>query len=126
MKFMTPNIFVNDMNQTIKFYEKIGFELLNIVQNDGHIDWATLQCGDVKFMFQTYKSLEKELPEAVKEGAVSLLFYIEVEDVGKLFEHLKKNKVKILKDLETSFYGVKVFSIKDNNNYVLTFAEDEA
>jgi uncharacterized glyoxalase superfamily protein PhnB len=33
--------------------------------------------------------------------------------------------VTVVKGLEKQFYGATEFSIKDNNGYVLTFAEDE-
>jgi hypothetical protein len=45
--------------------------------------------------------------------------------IRAFFEEIK-DKVTILHGLETTFYGATEFSIKDNNNFVLTFAEDEA
>jgi uncharacterized glyoxalase superfamily protein PhnB len=36
-----------------------------------------------------------------------------------------KNKVTVIQGLEKTFYGATEFSIKDNNGFLLTFAEDE-
>jgi hypothetical protein len=36
-----------------------------------------------------------------------------------------KDKVKVVKELEITFYGATEFTILDNNGYLLTFAEDE-
>jgi hypothetical protein len=53
-----------------------------------------------------------------------MLLYIKLKNIRAFFESVK-NLVPVLKGLETTFYGATEFSIKDNNNYVLTFAEDE-
>ncbi len=76
-------------------------------------------------MFQTLASLGEELAKHhSRKAAVSLLFYMKLKKIREFFE-LIKDKVTVLKPLETTFYGATEFSILDNNNYVLTFAEDE-
>ena len=44
--------------------------------------------------------------------------------INDLYEKIK-DKVTIYKGLEKTFYGATEFSIVDNNNYILTFAEHE-
>ncbi|HUS72520.1 MAG TPA: hypothetical protein VMY06_05585, partial [Sedimentisphaerales bacterium] len=51
----------------------------------------------------------------------SLTFYIEVQDVKGLYAKLK-DKVTIVKDMRTTFYGKQEFYIRDCNGYILTFA----
>jgi len=80
--------------------------------------------GNVTMMFQTFDSLGNELPAISRQDGGSLLFYIKVKDIRQLFEEVQKNAT-ILKGLEKTFYGATEFSILDNNNYVLTFAQDE-
>jgi uncharacterized glyoxalase superfamily protein PhnB len=75
-------------------------------------------------MFQTMVSLGEQLPEISRQDGGSLLLYINVKGIRAFFESIK-DLVPVLKGLETTFYGATEFSIKDNNNYVLTFAEDE-
>ena len=86
--------------------------------------WAMMMNGNVSIMFQTFESLADELPEIKREDGGSLLFYIKLKNIRAFFEEIK-DKVKVLKGLEATFYGATEFSILDNNNYVLTFAEDE-
>ena len=124
MKSVTPNIFVNDINQTIAFYKKLGFKLTATVPDEKNVVWAMMTCGSIMFMFQTFESLGNDLPEISRNNGGSLLLYIEVGDVEKLFDELK-SKVKILKGLETTFYGAKEFAIKDINSYILTFAQNQ-
>jgi len=52
------------------------------------------------------------------------LLYINTKNIRAFFEQIK-DRVTVLKGLEKTFYGATEFSILDNNNYVLTFAEDE-
>ncbi|HWZ15873.1 MAG TPA: VOC family protein [Mucilaginibacter sp.] len=125
MDSLSPNIFVNNMNETIDFYKSIGFQLVMTVPEAGaDFDWAMLMTGDVTVMFQTFASLGDELPAISRQNGGSLLFYIKLKKIREFFE-LIHGKVTVLKGIEKTFYGATEFSILDNNNYVLTFAEDE-
>lgn len=125
MDSLSPNIFVRSMDETIAFYQSIGFQVVMTVPETGPaFVWAMMVNGSVTFMFQTFESLGDELPQISKHSGGSLLFYIKIQKIRDFFESVK-DKVTILKPLETTFYGATEFSIADNNNYVLTFAEDE-
>ncbi len=124
MDTLSPNIFVKDINQTIDFYQQLGFELITTVPDHGEFVWAMMKCGNVTFMFQTFASLADELPEISRNNGGSLLFYIGLKNIKTFFESIK-DKVTVVKYLEKTFYGATEFSIKDNNGYLLTFAEDE-
>ena len=124
MQSLSPNLFVKDMPETILFYEQLGFKLVMTVPEQGDFIWAMMSCGEVTFMFQTFGSLGEELPEIKRTEGGSLLFYIKVHGIRKLFDSIKK-KVPVIKGLEKTFYGATEFSIRDNNGFLLTFAEDE-
>ena len=125
MESLSPNIFVNDINETITFYQSIGFQLVMTVPETGNdLVWAMMINGSVTFMFQTFASLGDELPQISRQNGASQLLYIKLKKIREFFD-LIKDKVTVLKGLETTFYGATEFSIKDNNNYVLTFAEHE-
>jgi uncharacterized glyoxalase superfamily protein PhnB len=125
MDSLSPNIFVKSMGDTIAFYQSIGFQLIMTVPESGsEFVWAMMVNGNVTFMFQTFSSLGDELPQISRQDGSSLLLYIKLKEIRNFFEQIK-DKVTVLKGLETTFYGATEFSILDNNNYVLTFAEDE-
>lgn len=125
MESLSPNIFVNDINQTIGFYELLGFKIAMSVPEAGtDFVWAMMTNGSVTMMFQTFSSLADDLPEISRVDGGSLLLYINLKNIRAFFEEIK-DKVAVLKGLETTFYGATEFSIKDNNGYVLTFAEHE-
>lgn len=124
METLSPNIFVKDINKTISFYRQLGFEITMTVPESGDYVWAMMTNGNVTFMFQTSDSLGNDLPEIKRQDGGSLLFYIKIKKIRNFFENIK-DKAPILKGIEKTFYGATEFSIKDNNGYVLTFAEDE-
>lgn len=126
METLSPNLFVKDIRATLNFYQLLGFTLTMSVpgSNNGELDWAMVTNGKVTFMFQTFKSLGDNLPPVSREEGAPLLFYIRTFGIRDLFENIK-DKVSVILGLQKTFYGATEFSITDNNNFVLTFAEDE-
>jgi uncharacterized glyoxalase superfamily protein PhnB len=124
MQSLTPNIFVRDIQKTIDFYTQLGFKVTMSVPEEGDPVWVLMSCENVSFMFQTFDSLGDEIPEISRKDGGSLLFYIQIKEIRKFHDRIK-DMVKVLKDLEKTFYGATEFSIIDNNGYVLTFAENE-
>lgn len=123
MESITPNIFVRDINATIGFYRKLGFSVSMSVPEEGDFVWVMMSSGSVNMMFQTFDSLGDELPAIRRTDGGSLLLYIKVPDVQQLYDSVK-GKIDILKEPQVTFYGALEFSLVDNNNYVLTFAQD--
>ena len=124
MNSVSPNIFVNDINRTIEFYEELGFSIVTTVPEHGELIFALMTCGKVTFMFQTFESLGTELPEIKRQDGGSLLLYIKIKKIRDFHDQIA-SKVNIIKGLEKTFYGATEFSIQDINGYILTFAEEE-
>lgn len=125
METLAPNIFVKDMKATLAFYKVLGFKVtMSVPESGDELVWAMMVNGGVTVMFQTFDSLGNDLPEISRNDGGSLLLYINLKGIRSFFEGIKE-KVTVLKGLETTFYGATEFSIKDNNGYVLTFAEHE-
>ncbi|MFA6245944.1 MAG: VOC family protein [Mucilaginibacter sp.] len=125
MESISPNIFVSDMKATVSFYRILGFEItMSVPETGDDLVWVMMSNGKVTLMFQTFESLADDLPEINRTDGGSLLLYINLTNIQSFFEGIK-DKVTVLKGLEKTFYGATEFSILDNNNYVLTFAEHE-
>ncbi len=124
IKTLTPNLMVEDVNQTITFYENVfGFELSQTVPEEGKFVWASMRSGDVEIMFQGRDSLSEELP--VFEGTPlggSLTFYLRIDDLEGFYDRVK-DQVTVLQDLHTTFYGMKEVAVKELNGYIFVFAE---
>ncbi len=127
LQSLTPNLMVNDVEETIEYYTDIlGFTLLMTVPETGSLDWAMVKRNDVVMMFQSTKSLKKGVPrlQGEKPGG-GLTFYIKVDRVTEIHEELFNNEVEIISDLDSTFYNTIEFSVVDNNGYILTFSEDQ-
>lgn len=127
MKFQsfTPNILVENVDETVDFYkENFGFQLELSVPAKSGLQWAMLKRDEAVVMFQESKNFAAELPE-FKDKPVggALTFYLKMSGVNEFYEQIKQ-RVEIVKDLNTTFYGAKEFSVRDCNGFILTFASD--
>ena len=126
LKKLTPNLMVEDVNETVTFYQDVlGFALLASVPEEGQFNWAMMQHDAVEIMFQSRASLTEDVP-LFKDKAIggSLTLYIDVEDIKGLYGQVQ-NRVTILHEMTTTFYGTREFTIQDCNGYILTFAQAE-
>jgi uncharacterized glyoxalase superfamily protein PhnB len=135
MKKLTPNLMVRNVNETIDYYRKsLGFRLVMAVPEtlDGilteippgqNVVYALISNGNVEIMLQSEASLKSELPAlaGVSIGA-SVTLYIEVEGIDRFYAEALP-KVEVIKPLFTTWYGMNEFYVRDNNGYILCFAE---
>jgi uncharacterized glyoxalase superfamily protein PhnB len=135
MKKIAPNFAVQDIEKTVTFYRDVlGFKLEMAVSEDKSgveqelseqkkYIYAMMTRGSVQVMFQRTDSIGEDVPplKGVPIGA-SVSFYVEVEDINALYREIKP-KAGVVKELETAWYGMQEFYIKDCNGYILGFAE---
>lgn len=125
LQSLTPNIMVADVNQTLDYYKDIlGFEVIDTNSTAGQLEWGFVKKGEAGLMFQEASSLKGEYPSlASRPMGGAMTFYILVqENIEDWFASLK-GKVKVVKELNTTFYGTKEFAIEDVNGFILTFSE---
>ncbi|MEW6048963.1 MAG: VOC family protein, partial [Bacillota bacterium] len=76
LKRLTPNLMVENVADTVEFYEKtLGFTLQQSVPEGDGLAWASVRSGDVEIMFQSRSSLSREIPalkDAPAGGALTL------------------------------------------------------
>lgn len=124
LKKITPNLMVEDISKTLKFYEDVlGFKLDQSVPDDPPYEWASVKSGEVELMFQARTSLSEDMPlfEGMPIGGTLTLF-VRMQGIQELYDRVHQ-QVELVQDLFETFYGMREFSIKDPNGYVLTFAE---
>ena len=132
---LAPNFSVRDVKESVLFYQNIlGFKLeiavpdgSNSIENEIHSETeystAMMKKDDVFVMFIKHRKFEEDTQafKGITKGA-SVLFYVDVSSIDELYSGLKE-KVEIEKELETTWYGMREFYIKDCNGYVLGFGE---
>lgn len=72
-------------------------------------------------MLQEQGSLREDVSDFFSSIGASAVFYIRVDDVDKWYETISR-KAEVVKQIETTWYGMREFYIKDNNGYILGFA----
>lgn len=124
LKKLTPNLMVEDVQQTLAFYKEVlGFAVITTVPEQAPFDFAIVQREQVALMFQSRASLSDNVPALTGSPiGASQTFYIEVEDLLALYEQLR-GKVEIVVDLHKTFYGTQEFYFRDCNGYILSFSE---
>ena len=124
LKKLTPNLMVEDVQQTLAFYHDVlGFKVLMTLPDQPPFNFAIVQRDEVELMFQSRSSLSENVPALTGHPiGASQTFYIEVEGLAKLYEDLR-DRVEIVVDLHTTFYGTQEFYFKDVNGYILSFTE---
>ncbi len=134
---LAPNFSVRDIKESVNFYQDIlGFTLEIAVpdgtcsiekeiQDEKEYSTAMVKKDDVFVMLIKHDRFEKDTKafKGITKGA-SVLFYIDVSGIDDLYINLKE-KVEIEKELETTWYGMREFYIRDCNGYVLGFGESE-
>lgn len=143
---LIPNLMVDNVCDTSLFYQNIlGFKFIvavadfeagmaegNIITSLGqgqNLDWANLKLdpensASAEFMFQSRRSLEVDVPALVGVNiGASQTLYLRNADVDAQFASLK-DKVELIQEPVTRFYGVREWYMKDPNGYILCFGQE--
>lgn len=122
---ITANIMVESVNETLHYYQSIlGFEIAMTVPETGKYDWAWIKRDNVSLMIQDKENFSQGFP--LMRGRIpggSLTFYIIVDDIIELYNTIR-SRVRIVSDMQQTFYGSQEFTIEDCNGYFLTFASE--
>lgn len=123
MKKLTPVIFVPRIEPCLSFWtDRLGFERTIEVPEEDHLGFAALKKDAVEVMYQTWKSLEDDLPEAAAEAGPSRAFlFIEVESADQVAEAMEGADWVIPR--RTTFYGADEIVVRAPCGTVVTFAE---
>ena len=124
-KALTPNLLVADVDQSVEFYQNLGFEKIAQVPEHGKPQWAMVKRDEVSLMLQDKKSAETDLPFRYTNGQnAGALLYFDVEDVEEI-KSLINGKALVVKDIHSTFYGTNELMVADPDHYLLIFAEDK-
>ena len=121
---LVPNLMVDDVNKTVQYYEDVLDYILGMnFPEEGAWDWALMKRDGIELMFQSKKTMVKELlPLKDKTVGATVSLYITVDDV-KAYYKMIKDKVTIVQQLHPTEYGTEEFSFQDCNGYILIYAQ---
>lgn len=128
LQSITSNLMVDDVDKTVEYYKTVlGFNLeISVPRDDGKLQWALVNRDSVDIMLHERNNLIEEMPMLVetKTGGGSITLFVKMEGFEAFYDEIKgKKDAQIIIEPHTTFYGMKEFTLQDNNGYIITFAE---
>lgn len=109
---LVPMAHVADVRKAAEFYQLLGFELNNTVENEGQLQWAWLKNGGADLMLA-------RSARPMNPGAQDILFYMYAPDVAAYRAELEAKGVKV-GPLKHPFYSPRgEFRIDDLDGYTV-------
>jgi len=124
MLSLTPELLVEDIQQTVDWYTKIlGFEVLFLSPEAGTPTFARIKQESVEIMLFRRTEFSHEIPSfATQSIGGSFVLYLELSDVKALWDRIK-DQVQVTQPLHVTDYGSTEFTIQDCNGYHLMFGQ---
>lgn len=90
---------------------------MGMIGKDGQLDFVTVVLGGARVMFSRAPGGEVRARTAKQPVEI----YLQVEDVNKYHDQVKKNGVKISDPLTMQWWGDRTFKVLDPNGYEIWF-----
>jgi uncharacterized glyoxalase superfamily protein PhnB len=123
VKKLTPVLFVKEIEPVLPFWvEGLGFTKSAEVPEGNKLGFVILGKDGVEVMYQTYASVDKDMPAIgvdVRKGPTFL--YIQVDSLENVKAAVKRAEVHMPE--RKTFYGSTEIGVKDPAGHFITFAE---
>jgi len=122
VKKLTPVLLVKEIEPCVAFWERVGFGKTVEVPEGDKLGFVILQKGDVELMYQTYASVQKDVPSnplLAQRGPTFL--YVEVQSLDDTMAAMKG--VEVVMQVRNTFYGAKEIGYKDPGGHMITLAQ---
>ena len=124
IKKLTPNLIVNKVEASLKFYREIlGLETTITVPEQSPYVFGSVSNGSVEIFFNDQKTVAAEYPRLASNIGASLTLYLEVDNLQAVLDRVKRAGAKISMPVTDQFYGMKEFAFEDPDGYTVTIAQ---
>ena len=118
---ITPVLFCEKIEPILPFWmERLDFEKIVEVPEDGVIGFVIFQKGGVEIMFQTRASVAKDVPQLVDQAVPRAGTFIEVDDFDDVLKRMDGADV-IMPERKT-FYGMREILVREPGGNIICFA----
>ena len=125
VKKLTPVLFVEKIEAVLPFWtQHLGFLKIVEVPDGDHLAFVILQQGTAEVMYQSFASVDKDMPAIsaeIRKGPTFL--YLEVDNLQTIKAAVATMLVYMPE--RTTFYGSREIGIKDPAGHFITFAQFE-
>ncbi|MEO1210997.1 MAG: VOC family protein [Cyanobacteria bacterium J06638_20] len=123
---LIPMLNVSNLEASLEFYKTaLNFELVSSENDLKEWRWGTIRSGETELMLS-----ETDTDLGLKKGIAPChdtswptIFYFYPDDVEALYQHVTRCGYNVT-PLETTFYGMKEFSLQDPDGHMLTLGQD--
>jgi uncharacterized glyoxalase superfamily protein PhnB len=124
-KKLTPLLFVEEIEAVLPFWiQHLGFIKIAEVPDGDRLAFVILQQGSAEVMYQSYASVDRDLPAIAADTRKGPSFiYLEVDDLGPVKAAIAG--MEIYMPERTTFYGSREIGVKDPAGHFITFAHFE-
>src|ERR1700756_5360101 len=125
VKRITPVLFVKEIEPVLPFWvDKLGFTKTIEVPHRTKLGFVALQKGNTEVMYQSYASLEEDMPLLAETRKGPTFLYVEVDNLDAVLKALKDSK--IVQPERTAFYGMREVGFQEPGGHYVTFAQPTA
>ena len=123
IKKITPILFVPEIEPVLPFWvDQLGFSKTVEVPDGGRLAFVILEKDGIEIMYQTYVSVEKDVPAmASKVRDAKAFLYVEVADLATIQRAVQGAAVYLPE--RTTFYGAREIGVNDPAGHFITFAQ---
>ncbi|HET7565918.1 MAG TPA: VOC family protein [Gemmatimonadaceae bacterium] len=120
---LTPDLFVEEIEPCIAFWrDRLGFQVVAEVPEGDRLGFAILSNGEVELMYQTWESLENDVPGVTRKTAGrSTGLFIEVSDLDAIARALEG--VDHAFPRRRTFYGMDEIGVREPGGHIVIFAQ---
>jgi catechol 2,3-dioxygenase-like lactoylglutathione lyase family enzyme len=120
LRGLVPIVRVEDVERSIEFYRRLGFEMHNKLENDGRIVWTWLDSGKAHLMLNRSQG-------AITPGVRDVILYLYSPDLVAYRDQLAADGVKVGPIEFPPYMPAGEFGIEDPDGYcILVGQTDEA
>jgi uncharacterized glyoxalase superfamily protein PhnB len=123
MKKLTPVLFVKEIEPVLPFWvDGLGFQKTAEVPAGNKLGFVILEKDGVAVMYQTYASVDKDMPSIAAEVRKGPTFlYVQVDNLESVKAAVKRAEMYLPQ--RKTFYGATEIGVKDPAGHFITFAQ---
>ncbi len=120
MKKLTPVLYVEEIEPVIAFWERLGFERENEVNEGDRLGFVSFKSGSVEVMYQTRASVINDVPALADSPMGGAMLFIEVDDLDAVAAALGDTEYVVPR--RTTFYGAEEIVVREPGGNIVNFA----
>ena len=121
MKKLTPVLYVEEIEPVLAFWERLGFERQNEVNEGDRLGFVSLHNGPVEVMYQTRASVLNDVASLADSPMGGSMLFIEVHDLDAVAAALGDTEYVVPR--RKTFYGAEEIIVREPGGNIVGFAQ---